>query len=321
MSTSSPEGESQNRPGRTRTWWHPLLTRILKWVLGDAYDVDDEVQVGRMPMRLDVVLLRRLGGELPEAARRELRALSARLNQFTLVEFKGPTAALETGDLDEFFALAHLFRSQQRPIPARSEMTLVILAPQITAALRQDVQSSNLVFEEHEPGVHSLSGAFFSTWMIETDRVSGLSEPILTFFSRVFLRDTRHIIEEWKQSGYDDLLCYVVQQIQQFRRLGEAFALQHQGSEIMTQTLEELKAAVIAELPPEDRLRGLTPEDRLRGLSPDDRLRGLSPDDRLRGLSPEELMRAAEAAMRKLSDEQRKRLLESTQDQLPDSDE
>lgn len=65
-------------------------------------------------------------------------------------------------------------------------------------------------------------------------------------FSRVFLQDRSHIIEEWKHSRLDDVLYYVLRQIQQFQQSGEAFTLHHQGSRIMTQTLQVVKAAVIA---------------------------------------------------------------------------
>jgi hypothetical protein len=332
MSEASNAGEtSSERPGRMRTWWHPLLARLLNWILGDWYEVVDEVVVGRMPLRLDLLLLRRVGGELSEEARRELPTLSPHLNRLTLFEFKSPTDVLEAGDLDQFFGLAHLFRSQQTPIPLRHEMTLIILAPQITSPFRDDVERSGMTILEEGPGVHRLESGFFETWIVETDRVAGPGEPILTLFSRVFLRDARHIIEEWKQIGYEDVLYYVLQQIQQFQRSGESFLLQHQGSEAMIQTLDELKAAVLAEIPPEERLRGLPPEelvrglppeDRVRGLSPEDRLRGLPPEDRLRGLPPEDRLRGLppEDRLRGLNAEELKRVIELAQGQLPESE-
>ncbi|MBW3598403.1 MAG: hypothetical protein KY475_14165 [Planctomycetes bacterium] len=62
----------------------------------------------------------------------------------------------------------------------------------------------------------------------------------------------------------------------------------------MSQTLEELKAAVIAELPPEERLRGLSPEERLKGLSIDEILSALGENarqqlrERMKQQSPKE---------------------------------
>ena len=39
-------------PGKTRTWWHPLLVRLLKHLMATVYEVDDEVLVGKLPLRL-----------------------------------------------------------------------------------------------------------------------------------------------------------------------------------------------------------------------------------------------------------------------------
>ncbi len=110
----------------------------------------------------------------PRLARRELPALAARVSQLTLIEFKSPTDISKTGDLDQFFALAHHFRSQQRPIPLRSELTLIVLAPQISGTFRYDAQRSNLTLIESEPGVYSLTGAFFTLRVMETNRIAGL---------------------------------------------------------------------------------------------------------------------------------------------------
>ena len=87
------------QPGKTRTWWHPLLARLLDQVLGTAYTVREEVFVGKLPLRVDILLIRREAGQLSEATRRDLSALVPLLNRFTLIEFKGPTDVLEPGDV------------------------------------------------------------------------------------------------------------------------------------------------------------------------------------------------------------------------------
>ena len=38
-----------DRPGKTRTWWHPLLARLLDHELATAYTVWEEVLVGTRP--------------------------------------------------------------------------------------------------------------------------------------------------------------------------------------------------------------------------------------------------------------------------------
>jgi len=65
----------------------------------------------------------------------------------------------------------------------------------------------------------------------------------------------------------------MLQQIQQFRTLGEDFAMQHTETEYMGELEEDLKMAVLEALPPEDRLRGLSAEEVMRGLSEQERAR------------------------------------------------
>jgi hypothetical protein len=77
----------------------------LQHELSGAYEVREEVPVGKVPLRLDVVLIRRGDQQLPADAARKLAALVQRLNRFTLVEFKSPSDVLEHGDFDHFAGL------------------------------------------------------------------------------------------------------------------------------------------------------------------------------------------------------------------------
>ena len=99
------------------------------------------------------------------------------------------------------------------------------------------------------------------------------------------------------------LLCYTLQQIEQFRSLGEEFAMQHADTEYMGELEEELQTAVLEAIPVERRLRGLAAEERLRGLSSEEVLRRFTPREVLGRFTPEELAGG-------LSDEQAERLRE-----------
>ena len=65
QSNASDRGD---QPGKTRTWWHPLLARMLDFALASAFKVGDEVSVGKMPLRVDILLVRREEGQLSEAS-------------------------------------------------------------------------------------------------------------------------------------------------------------------------------------------------------------------------------------------------------------
>ena len=69
-----------DRPGKTRTWWHPLFARLLDHACATAYTVREEVLVGKLPLRVDILLIRREAGQLSEASRRELSVLVPLLN-------------------------------------------------------------------------------------------------------------------------------------------------------------------------------------------------------------------------------------------------
>ena len=100
------------------------------------------------------------------------------------------------------------------------------------------------------------------------------------------------------------LLYYMLQQVQQFRSLGEDFAMKHKDSEYLGEVEEELQTAVLEAIPAEKRLRGLLPEERcgllpVRGLPPEARVRGLSPEELLGGLSEEQAARLRELLERR----------------------
>jgi hypothetical protein len=96
-----------------------------------------------------------------------------------------------------------------------------------------------------------------------------------------------------------DLLCYMWQQVQQFRRFGEDFAMEHDEWEYWGKVEADLRNAILKAIPPEERLRGLSAEDRLRGLSPEERLRGLPPEEMFRGLSEDQAARLYELLERR----------------------
>jgi hypothetical protein len=123
--------------------------------------------------------------------------------------------------------------------------------------------------------------------LLETAELAGSDHPVLTLISPEFLRNRMQVYDLLRQAGYTELVVFMAQQIEQFRRLGKEFAMQHLGSEDeMLQTLKDMYAA----LPVEERLQSLTTEERLAGLSPEQVFEALSPEarDRLKQLVQEQ---------------------------------
>jgi hypothetical protein len=312
-----PPNDPVRPPGKTRTWWHPLLVGLFNHVMATAYAVVGEVEVGKMPLRVDILLIRREGGGLSAAARRSLGVLVALLNRFTLLEFKGPTDTLEFGDLAQLLGCAFLWHSQQTERIPLADVSLIVLAPQFNAACREEQATLGYEADEHAPGVWRLSGLPFTAWLVETDIMAARGEPILSLVSHSFLKEPSRIMETLGQAGESSLLYYMLQQVQQFRHFGKDFAMAHTETAYLGEVEEELKRAVLQAMPVRDRIRGLPPEevvplfrpeDRLRGLNAEERLCGLNAEDRLRGLNAEErlrgLSRDERARLRRLLDEQ-----------------
>jgi len=90
------------------------------------------------------------------------------------------------------------------------------------------------------------------------------------------------------------LLCYTLQQIEQFRSLGEEFAMQHADTEYMGELEEELQTAVLEAIPVERRLRGLSSEEVLRRFTPREVLGRFTPEELAGGLSDEQAERLRE---------------------------
>jgi hypothetical protein len=279
--------EDEQRPGKTRTWWHPLLVRLLDFELAAAYKVQEEVLVGKLPLRVDIVLIRRESGQLPEANRRDLSVLLPLFRRFTLLEFKAPTDALQPGDLAQLAGCAFLWHSQQAERIPQQELSLIVLAPTINRAFRDELHCLGWEIGEHQKGVYRITGGPFTAWLVETDVMAELGDPILSLMSRVFLKDHRRIMEQLTQTGHPALLCYTLQQIEQFRKMGERFIMTHADTQYMNELEDELQI-VLAGISPERRLRGLPPEDRLRGLSPKEVLRRFTPEQLAGGLTDEQ---------------------------------
>jgi len=102
------------------------------------------------------------------------------------------------------------------------------------------------------------------------------------------------------------LLYYMLQQIQQFRKFGEDFAMQHKDSEYLGEVEEELQMAVLEAIPAERYARRLRerPNDELQtavleAIPAEKRVRGLSPEEVLAGLSEEQVTGLRESLERR----------------------
>jgi hypothetical protein len=306
-----------------------LLANLLRWQLGEHYHLEEEVPVGIKPLQIDILLLRRGSGELGPSACRVLAGLAERLNEFTLVEFKSPTDTLRAGDFQVFLAYSLLYRSQNEPLLDPGRLNLVVLAPKLTRPYRQELRVLGVNAVVEEKGIWRLEGGLVPhrSWVLETDELVGLEHPLLTVVSPTFLSRGVETYEMMQRGGYNELVVYIAQQIQQFRLQGSEFAMQHAGAEtdlvkvmrdiwntmtpqeredIFGVTPEQARGRVPREellqqvtveewlqhVPVEELLQRVPAEDRVKGLPAEDRVKGLPAEDRLKGLTVDDILKA-----------------------------
>jgi hypothetical protein len=181
-----------------------------------------------------------------------------------------------------------------------------VIAPRLTSPYADELRLLGVTALQESEGIWRLGGGTLGhpAWLLETAILADRNHPLLSLISPRFLRAGAQTYDELRLAGYTEMVVYMAQQIQQFQRLGREFAMQHFGSE------EEMRQAmrdVLAAMPVEERLEGLSMrdvlaavsvEERLEGLSaeqlrealpPEERLKGLSLEDLLKGLAPQEL--------------------------------
>ncbi len=159
----------------------------------DPADLRKQVLVGKLPLRVDILLIRREAGQLSETHRRDLSVLVPLLNRFSLIEFKGPTDTLEPGDLAQLVGCSFLWHSQQAERLPQADISLIVLAPNLNDAIRDELHSLGWQVSEHEAGVYRIAGGPFTTWLVETDVMAKRGQPTLSLVSRVFLNEHERI--------------------------------------------------------------------------------------------------------------------------------
>ena len=110
----------------------------LGFTLGSAFSVQEEVSVGKMPPRVDILLIRREGGQHGNPGGRNLGCVAA-AQPIHSFEFKGPTDSLEREISDSCWG-SFLWHSQaDEPIP-HEEISLIVLAPAVNNAFRDELR-------------------------------------------------------------------------------------------------------------------------------------------------------------------------------------
>ncbi|WP_437336530.1 hypothetical protein [Sorangium sp. So ce394] len=296
--------EPETPPRERVTAWHPMLVALLEFYLPSGWRLYPEFLLNRMPLRVDIVVLRL--AVQPAGDARKLHSIFGHLRQHTLIEHKGPTDDLEPEDVLALLAYGALYMRHNKLLDP-DELCLMAIADRIPAGFVRQVERLRGSFAPVGGGLWrgELNGLLLHG--VETREACRQSptEHLLYMFSRAYLKGAGQILplDPEEARVYNTLY----QQVEQFRRQRGTMAVK--DYELARQSYEEVLEQMLAQLPPEkllakltpeQRLEGLTPEQRFEGLTPEQRFEGLTPEQRFEGLTPEEILRAIPPEVREL---------------------
>ncbi|WP_437648655.1 hypothetical protein [Sorangium sp. So ce362] len=274
--------EPEAPPLESVTAWHPMLVALLEFYLPSGWRLSPELLLNRMPLRVDIVVLRLV--DQPAGNARKLHSIFGHLRHHTLIEHKGPTDDLEPEDVLTLLAYGALYMRHNKLLDP-DELCLMVIADRIPAGFARQVERHRGTFAPVGRGLWrgELNGLLLHG--VETREACRQSptEHLLYTFSRAYLKGAGQImpLDPEETQVYNALY----QQVEQFRRQRGTMAMK--DYELARQSYEEVLEQMVAQLPPEKLLAKLTPEQRIEGLTPEQRFEGLTPEEILRAIPPE----------------------------------
>ena len=244
---------------------------------GAGIDIQTEVEVSRLPLRVDVII--RI------ATQEALRAIQS-VTPFwfclihNILEFKGPRDPLTIWEYDRILARARLYRSTHK-VPF-SELTLTMICAQTP---RKILSHPKLGFERIRAGYYFSDHHGLNVYLIAINELPTV--PVNHLFllfasSQVKLQE---VIKEIVITENVEQLAYAYRMHPKLTKEISNMADKY------TRNLEYIAQNMGQDLLPymsiEDRVRDLTPAERLEGLTPSEQLQGLSLEDILDALDDE----------------------------------
>jgi len=258
--------------GPVRTAWHPLLVLLLRQLLpADGFEITGEFSLTREPLRLDVVVVRKLKDARPSFYL--LPSLLEALGSHSLISFKGPTDRLEADDATMLLVYGSLYLVVAR-VKEPNEVTLHLVTAELTPRFREQLGRLGGYLRYQGAGVSVGKLGPFSLQVIETEQAFPYDEEHLWFVFTPSLLDHRPppAMAKNELTFYQ----YIYQQIAQVRAEGDP--LMYKDLELAKMSLEEAMGKLMADMPPGLRLTGIPPEILLAGISVEQRLAGLAPE-------------------------------------------
>ena len=280
---------NNERDSETGSAIDPIFKHMITMLFqGPGINIQTEVEVGFLPLRIDVVI----GIQTPEALR-AIRDQTPYEHFLTdnVIEFKGPGDRLT---IDGFYRIVtRSFRYFLEHEVSISEMTVTIICAQTP---RKVLSQPDFGFQKIAKGYYFCNVIGLKIYLIAINEL-----PIEPMYYSLMLfasskRKSQEMIEEIVKSGLVEYIPYAYRIHPKLTE--EALKMSDKYTQNLEYIAENMGQDLLPFISSEDRVRDLTPAERLEGLDVAERLEGLDAAERLEGLDVAERLEGLDAAER-----------------------
>lgn len=253
------------------TAWHYFLAEALARTRTRGFDVHSFVKLGALPLEADIILLHLDPGADIAEFRQYFSFLVPALCPYLLLEYKSPDDRLTLADFDTVRAYAMLCK-RKYGIQHDDEVAVAMMYSRTEADFFSGCARSGFPFVETQPGIRECRTLPLRFHAIDLVTL-GAQQPehpinLLSARRREFIGPSSP-----SQLGPFGVLYEQVF----FTELKKMSQLQVPGAKALLDEDKRLIKLILARVPEEERLHGVSAEARLNGLPLEDRLRGLTP--------------------------------------------
>jgi hypothetical protein len=231
-----------------RTAWHYFLDILLREQGSRSFEYLAEEPLTKALQHMDWLVLQRRD-DTPFAPGTTLVRLWALLTAVTILEYKSAKEGYRTRGLDRLLGYAHqyLYANPER-VPARNDLTLVLMVAQRNEALDADLRELTLHEEPIAPGYARLHGAAFSLLLVDlTELARHKRDDFIAIFAAGIEPSAAATSWWYAHRGIKDKAMDPTQ----------------------LEGFDDLNRRFLESFSPKERLAGLAPEERLADLPPE----------------------------------------------------
>ncbi len=280
--------------------WHRLFGLTLTdFFWGSSYKIELEKDLSIKQQLLDVVIIEKKNGKIPDILPDGLEDLAAH----NLMTYKSHRESLDGWTIEELCGHYVNYRKQVSPdfnnlLPA-TDFRLFAVSTRYPENLSREIKFT----AKDQPGVYDIKWGIRNIRIIVLSRInkSEKNAPWLIFSAVPEKIEFGAISYRWKtpvSTVMNDLLNqYKLEGVTAMTYTIEDFQKEAKERFINSLSKDDIKN-ILDRLDTKERLRGLKPEERLKGikpeeifkwLKPEDALKSLKPEERLKGMKPEEI--------------------------------